>query len=38
MNYYESVIKRDEIAKLYNSSPMGLHSLDIDGIYMLVND
>ena len=38
MNYYESVIKRDEIAQLYNSSPMGLHSLDIDGVYMLVND
>ena len=38
MNYYESVIKRDEVAQLYNSSPMGLHSLDIDGIYMLVND
>jgi PAS domain S-box-containing protein len=38
MNYYESVIKRDEIAKLYNSSPMGLHSLDINGFYLLIND
>ena len=38
MNYYESVINRDEIAKLYNSSPMGLHSLDINGVFLLIND
>lgn len=38
MTFYESVIQRDEIAILYNSSPMGLHSLNIDGVFMLIND
>ncbi len=38
MNHYESMIQRDEVTELYNSSSMGLHSLDKNGVYVLVND
>jgi PAS domain S-box-containing protein len=38
MNLYESSIQKKEFADLYNSSPIGLHSSNIDGVIVLIND